>query len=365
LLKYFSFNKIWGKISIEPLLREDSMSSLRLIVLALIISCPSVHAQQGMPSVESPYPGITLIRRTVNPPDLPRPANIKILKIDLTTPGLRFKMTPPAGSLEVVTQTTLDFMIQEGAQFAINVHFYLPVGANETNLIGLAASDGNVYSGFEVPEQSYAIVNYAPGLNIDSANRAEIVHIDRSYADGKHVMEKTKLWNALSGSAQIVTQGRKTIPAYKDAAHPEGELTPGKGYSNDAPKGSNLGPWYDVPNPRTAIGLSKDKRVLIIFTADGRGAGGSWGLTGSQMADILINDYGAYDALNLDGGGSTTIAMKDPLTGTPSMINVSSDGPAGRAVGSSLAIVTPTNADVRGHTQTSMRVKLSGYRPKR
>jgi hypothetical protein len=314
------------------------MRSSRTIVLALLLTYPSAFAQQGAQSIEHPYAGTTLIRRTIGQPDLPRPVHMKILQIDLAGPGIRFKMTPPAGSLEVVTQTTLDFMIQEKAQFAVNVHFYLPVGPSETNLIGLAASEGNVYSAFETPEQSYAIVDHAPGLNIDSANRASIVRVDRGYADGKHVIEKTTLWNALSGSAQIITNGKKTIPVYKDAAHPEGELTPGKNYSGDPPKGPNLGPWYDVPNPRTAIGLSKDNRILTIFTADGRGAGGSWGLTGSQMADILINDHGVYNALNLDGGGSTTLAMKDPVTGVPAMINVSSDGPAGRAVGSSLAI---------------------------
>jgi hypothetical protein len=313
------------------------MPICRLVVLALIFLCAPGGAQwkQG---IEHPYTGITLIRRTIGQPDLPRPVNMKMLQIDLAAPGIRFRMTPPAGKLEVANQTTLDFMIQEKAQFAVNVHFYLPVGMSEANLIGLAASDGNVYSAFETPEQSYAIVDYAPGLNIDSENHASIVHADRSYAGGKHVMEKTALWNVLSGSAQIITNGTKTIPVYRDATHPAGALTPGKNYSNDPPKGSNLGSWYDVPNPRTAVGLSRDSRILTIFTADGRGAGGSWGLTGSQMADILIQDYGVYNALNLDGGGSTTLAMKDPVTGVAAIINVSSDGPAGRAVGSSLAI---------------------------
>jgi hypothetical protein len=165
-----------------------------------------------------------------------------------------------------------------------------------------------------------------------------VVHPDLSYPDGRHVIEKVTLWNAFSGSAQIVTNGEKTIPEYKDAAHPNALLTPGSNYSNDPPRERNLGSWYDVTNPRTAIGLSRDNRKLIIFTADGRGAGGSWGLTGSEMADILIKDYGVYNALNLDGGGSTTLAMKDPETGTASMLNISPDGPAGRPVGSSLAV---------------------------
>jgi hypothetical protein len=308
-----------------------------MLTVALLWVCTFAAPRTPIQSTEQPYAGITLIRRSVTQPDLPRAVNMKILQIDLTAPGIRFKLSPPAGSLEVVTQTTLDFLTQEGAQLAVNVHFYLPVGPSETNLIGLAVSNGNIYSAFEAPAQSYAIVDYAPAINIDPENHARVVHPDRSFADGKHVLETTRLWNAVSGSAQLVTDGVKTIPVYKDAAHPEGTLTPGNHYSNDPPQGPNLGSWYDVPNPRTAIGLSRDNQTLIILTADGRGAGGSWGLTGNEMADIMINDYGVYNALNLDGGGSTTLAMKDPATGAPAIINVPSDFPP-RPVGSSLAI---------------------------
>jgi hypothetical protein len=310
---------------------------LNRIVLALVLLCTPAGAQQAGQGIEHPYRGITLIRRSISPPDLPRAVHMKIVQIDLTSPGIRFKLTPPAGKLEVVNQTTLDFMVKEGAQLAFNCHFYLPVGTPETNLIGLAASEGTIYSGFETPEQSYAIVDHAPAFNIDQGNHAEVVHADLSYADGKHILEKAKIWNALSGSAQIITAGIKTIPVYRDAAHPEGALTPDGKYSNDAPNGTSLGSWYDVPNPRTVIGLSRDRKTLTILIADGRGAGGSRGLTGSETADILIRDYGVYDALNLDGGGSTTLAMRDPATGAPAIINVPSVSPP-RPVGSSLAV---------------------------
>ena len=53
---------------------------------------------------------------------------------------------------------------------------------------------------------------------------------------------------------------------------------------------------------------------------------------------MLIRDYGVYNALNLDGGGSTTLAMEDPATHTASVVNTSSDNPNGRAVGSNLAV---------------------------
>jgi len=58
-----------------------------------------------------------------------------------------------------------------------------------------------------------------------------------------------------------------------------------------------------------------------------------------EVAELLANDYGVVDALNLDGGGSTTLAIADP---TPRVVNV----PVGvkdvpdteRPVGSNLAV---------------------------
>jgi len=46
-----------------------------------------------------------------------------------------------------------------------------------------------------------------------------------------------------------------------------------------------------------------------------------------------------WNALNLDGGGSTSMAMEDPETHRPVLLNTSSDGSGlGRSVGSSLAV---------------------------
>jgi exopolysaccharide biosynthesis protein len=250
-----------------------------------------------------------------------------IVRIDLTEPGIAFKLTAPDGPLETVRQTTLDFLNQEHAQVAINSHFFVPFPSKEpnANLVGLAASNGNVYSAFEAPEQSYAIVTSAPAINIDSGNHARIVHRDTTFPDGKHVLEDVTLWNTFAGSAQIVTDGVRTIPAYAGARNPEGQLTPGgpRHYSSEKS-------WYDVPNARTSIGLSEDNRTLVLFTVDK--AGGSGGMTIGEVAGVLIADYGVYNALNMDGGGSTTLAMLGGIS------NVSSDNPKGRAVASNLAV---------------------------
>mgnify|MGYP002528189054 CR=1 FL=1 len=56
-------------------------------------------------------------------------------------------------------------------------------------------------------------------------------------------------------------------------------------------------------NPRTAIGYTKDNN-LILLTADGR-EGSSIGLTLNELAK-LMKDLGCVNAMNLDGGGSST-----------------------------------------------------------
>jgi exopolysaccharide biosynthesis protein len=257
-----------------------------------------------------------------------------IVQIDLTAAGLRFKLSPPAGSREVVRQTTTEFLRREGAQLAVNAHFFLPFPSTDTDawLVGFAASEGRAYSPFEAPEQGFAIVADAPGLNIDPSNHASVVHRDRTQRDGTRVQETVTLWTTVSGSAQIVTDGVKTIPAYADAEHGGALLTPG------GPGGgySNARSWYDAVNARTVIGLSRDARTLTLFTVD-RG-GGSEGMQVGEAADVLVRDYGVWNALNLDGGGSTSLAMEDPVTHERALVNVSSDTAAGRAVGSSLAV---------------------------
>jgi len=283
--------------------------------------------------ISQPFGGITYIDRTET---APRAVHMHIVQVDLSAPGLRFKLSPPSGGREVIRQTTLDYLTQEGAQVAVNAHYFLPFPSTDREawLIGIAASEGRVYSAFEAPEQSFALVRDAAGLNIDRENRATIVHRDREVADGVHVREAVTLWTTVSGSAQIVTDGVKTVPDYKDAQHPDALLDVGGPGTF-----SNEKSWYDVATARTAIGLSRDGRTLTLFTVDVRG--GSEGMRVGEVADVLMADYGVWNALNLDGGGSTSMAMEDPLTHRRALVNVSSDRDnpsAGRSVGSSLVV---------------------------
>ena len=69
-------------------------------------------------------------------------------------------------------------------------------------------------------------------------------------------------------------------------------------------------------HPRTAAGIASDGALLLI-TVDGRQRGFSQGATLAELAALLLK-HGARDAVNLDGGGSTTLVVRDALTNAPS-----------------------------------------------
>lgn len=292
-------------------------------------------APQAGPAGSQPYVGVTLIERVLT---TPRPARVHLARIDLRAPGVHVAVTAPGGTRDVVRETTLDFLRRTGAQLAVNGHFFLPFPSDDSDafVIGLAAADGRVYSAFEHPEQDFAIMPDAPALVFDRRHRARVA-ARRPGGDGTRVRGRGQVWNAVAGSAQIVTDGRVTVPVYTDAAHPRGALTPGP-----AGRYSNEHSWYDLITSRTVAGLSRNRRILTLVASEGRN--GTEGLTLRELADLLRRDHGVWNAVNLDGGGSTSLAWVDPATGQAALLNASTDGPAGRRVASNLAVFAARRA---------------------
>ncbi len=104
----------------------------------------------------------------------------------------------------------------------------------------------------------------------------------------------------------------------------DGELLEGGGYEK-------------ALNPRCAYGLSKDRRYLYLLTIDGRQKDWSLGATGLETAGIL-KDAGACDAINMDGGGSTTLCYWDAKTQKPVVVNRHTVDGYQRPVGSNIGI---------------------------
>ena len=92
---------------------------------------------------------------------------------------------------------------------------------------------------------------------------------------------RDKVWIAHSGFAVILKEGH---PLHK--------------------------PQAGALHPRTAVGVSRDGRWLYVLAVEGRHPGVSLGADYFDLARIMLS-LGAADALNLDGGGSTTLLRWD------------------------------------------------------
>jgi Phosphodiester glycosidase/Calcineurin-like phosphoesterase len=79
------------------------------------------------------------------------------------------------------------------------------------------------------------------------------------------------------------------------------------------------------PAPRTAVGFKDAGRTLMLVTIDGPGGTGRGGVTLPKLASIM-HVLGAETAVNLDGGGSTTMVARGLGEGLATVRNMPSDG---------------------------------------
>jgi putative cell wall-binding protein len=92
----------------------------------------------------------------------------------------------------------------------------------------------------------------------------------------------------------------------------------------------NGGPFFYERAPRTAVCATRDETMLLVVV-DGGQPGYSVGFTPRELADYLIS-LGCFDAMNLDGGGSSALVVHGVLANRPS------DHGGQRAVGSALFV---------------------------
>lgn len=231
----------------------------------------------------------------------PREIVIHVALVDLQAEGLRLLVTPgdPDADLSLSAQTTSRFLAANDLQLAVNgdafepwtsasIFRYYPHPGDPVDPIGYAASQGTVYA--EARQET-------PTLYLSQNNNARF---NRPFGNE---------YNAISGTAMLVENGRNAAPADETLA------------------------------PRTAIGLNRSGRQLVILVVDGRQPGYSEGVTLRELADLLIY-YGAHDAMNLDGGGSSTLVREGPLGNAVLLNNPIDRNVPGweRAVGNHLGI---------------------------
>jgi exopolysaccharide biosynthesis protein len=106
---------------------------------------------------------------------------------------------------------------------------------------------------------------------------------------------------AVGGGPRLLRDGRVAV-----AARAEG-FAPLRSFAQAFVRGRQ---------PRTLAGVTEDGRLLLV-TVDGRRPGWSVGMTLPEAAR-LMRSLGATDALNLDGGGSTTMVVRGQVVNRPS-----------------------------------------------
>lgn len=109
-------------------------------------------------------------------------------------------------------------------------------------------------------------------------------------------------------------------------------------------------------HPRTAVGITKDKKTLITMVVDGRGK--SIGATHYELASYL-QEYEVSDAIHFDGGGSTTITAKQPGEFEAEAMNTPSDGYERPVVnGLGFVSIAPATSDIKVQLKASQTMSF-------
>ena len=212
-----------------------------------------------------PFLGVRYLHRTTADPKL----DMHLAFFDLTEPGIRLTATPPEDRKTVVSS----FAKKKKVQVAINGDFF-DIGKTYKT-VGLAIGEGKIWPDSAADPADWALL--AAG-----GNRVEI------YPPEAVVKPEPWMRDTVGGNIMLLRDGAP----FQD---------------------------WEQRHPRTAGALTKDKKTLILLVVDGRQAH-SVGMMGTEMQKVFL-EFGAWSAINFDGGGSSTMYIDGRGT-----VNKPSDG---------------------------------------
>jgi hypothetical protein len=282
----------------------------RLLLAAFVWGCLAAAAGAVPGPWEPIFKGVDRASGTNTPGiagNFPRRQVVRCVRVDLTDPDIQLFATPKAASYDLESRETLsltvpDFLKRNQLQVACDANYYnaSPGGADPTgegvpcDVFGLEISKGEVVS-----PQTTADIGGDPrfaALLFTTNNQPSFVFVNRPPGTNT-----AGIYTAITGYYPIVSNGvnigSAAINAYPDS-------------------------WIHQVQPRTAFGVTQDNRYLLIMTIDGRQSGYSDGALDSETAYWMLQ-FGAWNAINMDGGGSTSLYVADS-TGNPVAVNHSS-----------------------------------------
>jgi exopolysaccharide biosynthesis protein len=208
-----------------------------------------------------PHAAIRHLHRTSEGVDL------HVVLVDLAHPDVAVVATRPGDRF----MRTSDFARRYGTRVAINANFY------DRASCGLAVGGAEVFAD-SYEDGCHASMGFAAGGRAAAFDTPDALHAPEGFRWATEVVTG-KPWLIRHGHAPMAWQRPQHL--YR-------------------------------PNPRSALGLSRDRHTLVVVVADGRRPGAP-GLTGFQLVTTLL-EFGAHDAMNLDGGGSTTLVIGEHVS---------------------------------------------------
>lgn len=159
------------------------------------------------------------------------------------------------------------------------------------------------------------------------------------YKDGK-CLKDTFDGGAVCTVFAMMKDGTARIMTQADYAKYKGDIQEAIGGRVHLLSGGQKFNFTDTSlEPRTAVGVSGDKNKVIMLVVDGRRSNYSVGANYNFLATIL-QAFGATDAINLDGGGSSTFLVKNSAASKGfETRNRPTDNTGDRAIPNGLAVV--------------------------
>jgi exopolysaccharide biosynthesis protein len=262
---------------------------------------------------KQPYPAVIYTHEESKDP----PQKLYIAQIDLTNPNVRVRVANGGedpdgpGKWQTILAQPTKVAEREGFDVVVNGDFFTHLNGKDAEgaaalkeftkgtpaaVLGPAVTDGKVWSTTQPAR---------PALVVHKDNRVTFEEVADPPSDAVQVM----------GAHDVLVRAGKNV------------APKGKGFPNG-------------PHPRTAVGTAEKGKVLVLVVGDGRAPGEAKGWALSDLADVMIK-LGCDEAVNLDGGGSSVMGIRDPKTKKMQIMNKPSDGRE-RSVGNVLGVsVTP------------------------
>ena len=241
-------------------------------------------------------------------------------------------ISPGVNETEYYTNTTAND--DQVVSYAITVDL-----SQSTIIAGYKDYDTSGSWGMQTVREQAAAAESARGVNVVAAVNGDFYNMGTGQPTGVLVMNGQVVNNAAGRNYFAILKDGTAVIRTGSLQGDEAEAIGGAlmliSDGEIAVVGNDS--YYTTKQPRTAVGITADGQVVIVV-ADGRQAPTSSGYTYIELAEKML-ELGCVDAINLDGGGSTTYLAQYSGTDELVLANTPSDGQE-RSVSSSLLVVS-------------------------